>query len=262
MDDTGVTQTARLKERTAVVTGAASGFGEGIAKRFAEEGANVVVADIDSGGGQRVADEIAAAGGRAGFQKTDVADSTSMKAAVAAAVSGFGGLDIFVSNAGWAYSNRPSLDVPEEDFDKLFAVNVKSLYFAALHAVPVFRRQGRGGMMLTVASTAAVRPRPNLTWYNATKGAAVTITRSLAVELAPDNIRVCALNPVIGETGLLETFMGMPDTPENRQKFLATIPLGRFSTPFDVANAALFLVSDEAAFLTGVCLDVDGGRTV
>lgn len=252
----------RLKDKVAIVTGAASGFGEGIAKRYAEEGAKVVIADINDKDGARVAEEIRAAGGSAEFCHTDVSQNAQIKAAVECATATFGGLDIMVNNAGWAYSNRSSLEVSEDEFDKLFAVNVKSIYLATLHAVPVFRAQGRGGVMINIASTAAVRPRPNLTWYNATKGAAVNITKSLSLELAPDKIRVCAINPVIGETGLMETFMGMPDTPENRKKFLATIPLGRFSTPLDIANAALFLASDEAAFLTGVCLEVDGGRCV
>ncbi len=252
----------RLKDKVAIVTGAASGFGEGIAKRYAEEGAKVVIADINDKDGARVTEEIRAAGGSAEYCRTDVSQNAQIKAAVECATDRFGGLDIIVNNAGWAYSNRSSLEVSEDEFDKLFAVNVKSIYLATLHAVPVFRAQGRGGVMVNIASTAAVRPRPNLTWYNATKGAAVNITKSLSLELAPDKIRVCAINPVIGETGLMETFMGMPDTPENRQKFLATIPLGRFSTPLDVANAALFLASDEAEFLTGVCLEVDGGRCV
>lgn len=252
----------RLKDKVAIVTGAASGFGEGIAKRYAEEGAKVVIADINDKDGARVVEEIRAAGGAAEFCHTDVSQNAQIKAAVECATGRFGGLDIMVNNAGWAYSNRSSLEVSEDEFDKLFAVNVKSIYLATLHAVPVFRAQGRGGVMINIASTAAVRPRPNLTWYNATKGAAVNITKSLSLELAPDKIRVCAINPVIGETGLMETFMGMPDTPENRKKFLATIPLGRFSTPLDIANAALFLASDEAAFLTGVCLEVDGGRCV
>lgn len=250
----------RLQGRVALVTGAASGFGAGIARRFAGEGASVVVADIDDDAGRGVVEEIAAAGGAASYRHADVAVASDVKDMVAHAQAAFGGLDILVNNAGWAYSNRPSTDLPEADFDRLFAINVKSVYLATREAVPVLRRQG--GVMLNVASTAAARPRPNLTWYNATKGALVTITRSLALELAPARIRVCAINPVIGETGLTSTFMGVPDTPENRAPFLATIPLGRFSTPADIANAALFLASDEAAFLTGVCLDVDGGRSV
>ena len=251
----------RLNERVALITGAASGFGEGIARRFAEEGAHVVVADINDQLGHTVTDSITASGGSASYCHADVSNGGDVKAMIEHAGSAFGGLDILVNNAGWAYSNRPSTELPEADFDRLMATNVKSIYLATCEVVPVFRNRG-GGVMINMASTAAVRPRPNLTWYNATKGALVTITKSLALELAPDQIRVCAINPVIGETGLTSTFMGMPDTPENRAPFLASIPLGRFSTPLDIANAALYLASDEAAFLTGVCLDVDGGRSV
>ncbi len=251
----------RLNGRVALITGAASGFGAGIARRFAEEGASVVVADINDQLGQEVVDDISNSGGAASYCHADVAAGGDVKGMIAHSGEAFGGLDILVNNAGWAYSNRPSTELPEEDFDRLMATNVKSIYLATREVVPLFRERG-GGVMINMASTAAVRPRPNLTWYNATKGALVTITKSLALELAPDKIRVCAINPVIGETGLTSTFMGMPDTPENRTPFLATIPLGRFSTPLDIANAALFLASEEAAFLTGVCLDVDGGRSV
>ncbi len=251
----------RLQGRVALITGAASGFGEGIARRFAEEGASVVVADINDRAGREVVDDIAGGGGSASYCHADVAVAGEVKDMVARASEAFGGLDILVNNAGRAYSNRPSTDLSEEDFDRLMATNVKSVYLATCEVVPLFRARG-GGVMINMASTAAVRPRPNLTWYNATKGALVTITKSLALELAPDKIRVCAINPVIGETGLTSTFMGKPDTPENRAPFLATIPLARFSTPRDIANAALFLASDEADFLTGVCLDVDGGRSV
>ncbi len=251
----------RLNGQVALITGAASGFGEGIARRFAEEGASVVVADINDQLGQEVVDDISNSGGAASYCHADVAAGGDVKGMIAHSGEAFGGLDILVNNAGWAYSNRPSTELPEEDFDRLMATNVKSIYLATREAVPLFRERG-SGVMINMASTAAVRPRPNLTWYNATKGALVTITKSLALELAPDKIRVCAINPVIGETGLTSTFMGMPDTPENRTPFLATIPLGRFSTPLDIANAALFLASEEAAFLTGVCLDVDGGRSV
>ena len=253
--------TGRLSGKVALITGAASGFGEGIARRFAEEGANVVIADINDQLGRSVAAAITASAGSASYCHADVASASDVKAMVEHASSIFGGLDILVNNAGWAYSNRPSTELSEADFDRLMAVNVKSVYLTTCEAVPVFRARG-GGVMINMASTAAVRPRPHLTWYNATKGALVTITKSLALELATDQIRVCAINPVIGETGLTSTFMGMPDTPENRAPFLASIPLGRFSTPLDIANAALYLASDEAAFLTGVCLDVDGGRSV
>ncbi|MSP51945.1 MAG: glucose 1-dehydrogenase [Alphaproteobacteria bacterium] len=251
----------RLKDKVAIVTGAASGFGEGIARRFAAEGSRTVIADINDQAGRRVERDMAATNASVRYVHADVGLAGDVQAMVDAALSAFGRLDIIVNNAGWAYSRRSSLELSEADFDKLFATNVKSLFHATRAAVPAMRKTG-GGVMINIGSTAAVRPRPNLTWYNATKGAAVTITKSLAVELAPDKIRVNAVNPVIGETGLMTTFMGVPDTPENRKGFLATIPLGRFSTPRDVASAALFLASDEADFLTGVCLDVDGGRSV
>jgi len=247
----------RLKDKIALITGAASGFGEGMARRFAQEGANVVVTDIDADKGQHVAKAIKGAR----FVKADVSRSVEVKAMVDAALDAFGGLDILVNNAGVAQRNMPMLEVPEEVFDRIYAVNVKSLYLTAVHAVPVMRQQGRG-VILNVASTAGVRPRPGLTWYNGSKGAVITLTRSMAVELAPDRIRVNAINPVIGQTGLTAEFMGGVDTPEIRKKFIATIPLGRMSTPEDIANAAVFLASDEAEFLTGVCLDVDGGRCV
>jgi 3-oxoacyl-[acyl-carrier protein] reductase len=251
----------RLENKVAIVTGAGSGFGEGIAKRFAREGAKVVVNDIDTAGGERVVGEIAGAGGTAAFHRADVAIGDEVQGLVARALDAFGRLDVVVNNAGYAVPNQPMLDVTEDQFDRIFAVNVKAIYLSALHAVPVFRR-ARGGVIVNIASTAGVRPRPGLTWYNGSKGAAIALTKSMAVELAPDRIRVCAINPVIGETGLLETFMGVPDTPQNRERFLATIPLGRFSTPTDIANAALFLASDEAEFLTGICVEVDGGRCV
>ena len=170
-------------------------------------------------------------------------------------------LNIFVNNAGTSHKNSSLLDVDEATFDRVFAVNVKSIYLSAIHVVPQFRAQG-GGVFLNIASTAGVRPRPGLTWYNGTKGAAITMTKSMAVELAPDHIRVNAINPVAGDTPLLKQFLPGEDTPETRQKFVDTIPLGRLSQPLDIARAALFLVSDEAEFITGVCLEVDGGRCV
>jgi len=246
----------RLKDKVAVVSGAGSGFGEGIARTFAREGARVVVADIDAANGARVARDIAGAV----FCKTDVSKNAEVKAMIAAAVENFGGLDIVVNNAGVAQRRMSMLDVDEATFDRIFAVNVKSIYLSAIHAVPVLQARG-GGVIVNIASTAAGRPRPGLTWYNGSKGAVVTLTRSMAVELAPDKIRVVAINPVLGETGLTAEFMG-GDTPELRARFIAGIPLGRLSQPEDVANAAVYLVSGEAEFITGVCLDVDGGRSV
>lgn len=247
----------RLDGKTALITGAGSGFGEGMAAKFVEQGAHVIIADINDDAGTKVAKSLGAA---ARFIHTDVSRDDDMAAAVATAVDQFGGLDILVNNAGYTHRNGSMLEVTEAEFDRIFAVNVKSIFLGARHAVPLFRKQG-GGVILNIASTAAVRPRPGLVWYNGSKGAVITVTKSMAIELAPDAIRVCALNPVAGETGMLHLFLG-EDTPERREQFRSTVPLGRFSQPRDVANAALFLCSDEADFLTGVCMEVDGGRCI
>lgn len=251
----------RLENKVAIVTGAGSGFGEAIAKRFAQEGAKVVVNDIAQAGAQRVAGEIGAAGGDASVTLGDVSKDADVARLVQSTLAAHGRLDIIVNNAGVTHRNRPMLEVDEAEFDRIYAVNVKSIFLTAKHAVPHFRKAG-GGCFVNIASTAGVRPRPGLTWYNGSKGAAIVTSRSMAAELGPDGIRVNVINPVIGETGLLETFMGMPDTPQNRAKFIATIPMGRLSRPLDIANAALFLASDEAAFVNGACLEVDGGRCV
>ncbi|WP_376852927.1 SDR family oxidoreductase [Bordetella pertussis] len=251
----------RLNGKTAIVTGAGSGFGEGIAAAFAREGAKVAVADINEAGGQRVAAAINAAGGQAVFVRADVSDNAAVANLLAATLKAFDGLDIVVNNAGTTHRNRPMLEVEEDEFDRIYAINVKSIYLTAKHMVPYFRAHG-GGSFINIASTAAIRPRPGLTWYNGSKGAVVTTSKSMAAELGPDNIRVNCVNPVIGATGLLADFMGVPDTPENRKRFLATIPLGRFSTPQDIANACLYLASDETAFITGACLEVSGVRYV
>lgn len=252
----------RLAGKVAIVTGGGSGFGEGIAKRFAEEGAKIIVNDIDDDGGKRVAGEIEKAQGQggAGYVHADVAKDGEVGAMVDSCLARFGRLDIMVNNAGVTHRNMPMLDVPEDMVDKILAVNVKAIYLAARHVIPLFRRQG-GGVIINTASTAGLRPRPGLTVYNASKGAAITMTKSMAVEYAGDNIRVNALCPVAGETPLLPSFMGA-DTPEIRAKFKASIPLGRLSSPLDIANAALYLASDEAAFITGVALEVDGGRCI
>ncbi len=251
----------RLQGKVAVVTGAGSGFGEGIARRFAAEGASVIAADINGETAERVAAAIVKEGGQAKAQKCDVTRRDETAAMMQAAVQAYGRLDILVNNAGYSHVNKPLLEVGEEDFDRCFDVNVKALYWATLESVPIFREQG-GGCIVNTSSTAGLRPRPGLTWYNASKGAVNVMTKSMAAELAPENIRVNAICPVIGATGLLETFMGMPDTPENREKFRASIPIGRFSTPEDIASAALYLASDDAAFITGVLLEVDGGRCI
>jgi 3-oxoacyl-[acyl-carrier protein] reductase len=253
----------RLEGKVAVITGAGSGFGEGIARRFAEEGAKVVVNDIDAEGGARVARAIEATEGQgsAVFLRADVSDDAAMAGLVAGTLERFGRIDIMVNNAGITHDNGPMLEVSEEMFDRVFAVNVKAIYLAARHVVPVLRRQKAGGVILNTASTAGIRARAGLTWYCGSKGAAIMVSKAMAQELAPDRIRVNALCPVAGETPLLPRFMG-GDTPELRAKFLASIPLGRFATPRDVANAALFLASDEGAFITGVALEIDGGRCV
>lgn len=251
----------RLQGKVAIVTGAGSGFGQGIAERFAQEGCAVIVNDIAREAGERVAAQIRSAGGRAQFAHGDVSLGADVKGLLDAALAHFGQLDIVVNNAGTTHRNQPLLDVDEQEFDRIYAVNVKSIYLTARHVVPYFRRRG-GGVFVNVASTAGVRPRPGLVWYNGTKGAVIITSKGMAAELGPDRIRVNCVNPVIGETGLLEQFMGVPDTPENRSRFLATIPLGRMSKPSDVANACLYLASDEAEFITGVCLEVDGGRCV
>lgn len=251
----------RLNNKIAIVTGSGSGFGEGIAKRFAEEGCKVIVNDMRSEGGERVVREIVAKGGRAKFVQADVSKTADWERLVKTTLDTFGGLNIVVNNAGYTHRNQPMLNVSEELFDRIYSVNVKSLYWSAKHVVPVFQ-QGGSGVFITIASTAGIRPRPGLTWYNGSKAAAILTSRSMAVELAPHKIRVNIINPVMGETGMLEDFMGMPDTPENRKKFLGTIPLGRLSKPLDVANAALYFASDEAEFITGTCIEVDGGRCV
>lgn len=248
----------RLQGKIALVTGAASGFGEGIARRFADEGARVSVADINQQGAERVAREI---GNDAIAVGADVSKGPDTMAMVDATVSAFGGLDIVVNNAGTTHRNQSMLDVDEATFDRVYAINVKSIYWMAKAVVPVFRSQGRGGSIINIGSTAGIRPRPGLVWYNGTKGAVNIITQCMAIELAPDNIRVNSVCPVIGATGLLEHFMGAPDTPENREKFLATIPLRRMSTPADIANACLWLAEDHTSFITGILLPVDGGRT-
>ena len=245
----------RLEGKTAIVTGGASGFGAGIVKKFVAEGARVMIVDINGDAASAMAAELGQFA-----QETDVSSSQSVAAMFAAATAAFGTIDILVNNAGVTHRPMPMEEVSEADFDRVLAVNVKSVYLTARYLVPHFKAKGRG-IILNVASTAAVSPRPKLSWYSASKGWMATATKAMAIELAPLGIRVNAINPVAGETPLLKTFMG-EDTPEMRAKFLATIPLGRFSTPEDIGNAACFLCSDEASMITGVALEVDGGRVI
>ena len=251
----------RLKDFVAIITGAGSGFGETMAHTFAREGARIVVADLNADSAARVVKALTESGHTAIAHRVDVSKSAEMRDLVQTALQRFGQIDIMINNAGISHPNGPMLNVSEEFFDRLYAVNVKSIYLSAVHCVPIFRQQKRG-CFINIGSTAAVRPRPGLTWYNGSKGAVVLITKSMAVELAPDNIRVNAINPAIADTPLLTTFMGVEDTKENRARFLASIPLGRLCQSTDVANAALFLVDPASNFITGVCLEVDGGRCV
>ncbi|MDE2121004.1 MAG: glucose 1-dehydrogenase [Betaproteobacteria bacterium] len=247
-----------LTGKIAIVTGAASGFGEAIARLYVEHGARVVLADLDSAKGQAVAAELGAA---AYFRRCDVSVGADVRALVQDVVERFGVPDIVVNNAGTTHANQPMLEVDEQTFDRVYAVNVKSIFHMA-HAVVPLMRGRRSGVILNVGSTAGMRPRPGLTWYNGSKGAVNILSKSMAVELGPDGIRVNAICPVMGETALLEKFMGTRDTPENRARFIATIPLGRLSRPSDVAQAALYLASDAAEFISGVEFPVDGARTV
>jgi 3-oxoacyl-[acyl-carrier protein] reductase len=247
----------RLKGKKAIVTGGASGFGEGIVRKFVSEGADVLIADLNIEAAQKLSDELGTA---VQASETNVAKNDSVLKMVALASAELGGVDILVNNAGITHLPAPMEEVSDEDFDKVFAVNCKSVFLTAKHIVPIFKSQ-RSGVILNVASTAGVSPRPHLNWYNASKGWMNNATKGMAVELASSGIRVNAINPVAGETPLLKMFMG-EDTPEMRAKFLSTIPLGRFSTPEDMGNAACFLCSDEASLLTGVCMEVDGGRCI
>ena len=252
----------RLKNKVAIVTGGASGFGEGIVKRFAKEGAHVIVADINLEGAEKISSEINDEGGNAIAFGVDVSDSQQTKDMIGRSCEAFGKLDILVQNAAIGMRPTPLIETSEEEFDTLFNINVKSVYLGAVHSVPVFRKQKSPGVIINTVSTAAIRPRPGLTAYNATKGSLVTMTKGLSLELAPDNIRVNGLCPVAGDTAMLDGFLGDGPKDESYSKFVSTVPLGRLCKPRDMANAALYLASDEADFITGVMLEVDGGRCV
>lgn len=247
----------RLKGKSAIVTGGASGFGAGIVKKFIAEGARVMIADLNESDAIDLANSL---GDSAIALRTDVSVNGDIKNLVSATCEAFGTVDIAVNNAGVTHLPMPMDDVSDADFDRIIAVNTKAIYLMARHVLPIMKAKS-SGCILNVASTGGVSPRPNLTWYNASKGWVITATRGMAVELAPMGIRVNAINPVAGETPLLKSFMG-EDTPEIRAKFLSTIPIGRFSTPDDMGNAACYLCSDEASMVTGVCLEVDGGRCI
>jgi 3-oxoacyl-[acyl-carrier protein] reductase len=252
----------RLRNKSVIVTGGGFGFGEGIARRLAEEGAHVMVNDIDGKNAERVATAIRQSGGRAEFVRADVSLAADWASMVQATLTAFGRIDVVVNNAGWTHRNKPLLETTEEEFERVYATNVRSIFLSARHVIPVFRKQG-GGCFVNIASTAGVRPRPGLTVYNSSKGAVITMSKSMAAELGPEKIRVNVVNPVFSAvTGLSASFAGGQMTPEAEAKFVATIPLGRPSTPLDVANAVLFLASDEAELITGVCVEVDGGRCV
>jgi 3-oxoacyl-[acyl-carrier protein] reductase len=252
----------RFDGKTAIVTGAGSGFGEAIATRFAREGARVVLADVNEENARRVASAIAGEGGTARFVRTDVSRAADVKAMVDEALSAFGGLDVLVNNAGFSHRTMPLWELPEEEYERVFATNVRGVYLGCKYAVPVMKQRG-GGVIVNTASIGAVAPRPGITAYNATKGAVITMTRGLALEVAPFKIRVNAVNPVAAETGFMKGAVGVEKLPDEfRKQLVATIPLGRLTEPRDVAAAVLFLASPDAEFLTGVCLPVDGGRSI
>lgn len=250
-----------LQSKIAIVTGAASGFGAATARRMAEAGARVVVADLQAEGAERMAAELRASGAQAISCAADVSSQADFSRLVDQTLQAWGGLDILVNNAGTTHRNKPALQVTEDEFDRVYRVNVKSLYWAAQSVLPHFVKQG-SGCIVNVASTTGVRPGPGLTWYSGSKAAMINLTKGLALEFARSGVRINAVNPMIGETAMLGDFMGMEDTPANRERFLMRIPLGRFTRPADVASAVTFLASDEASYLTGVCLDVDGGRNI
>jgi NAD(P)-dependent dehydrogenase (short-subunit alcohol dehydrogenase family) len=250
-----------FKDKRIIVTGAASGFGAAIARHLAAAGARVLVADLNAEGAQAMANSLSQQGGQALACAVDVSKQNDVARMAQTAVDAWGGIDVLVNNAGTTHKNKPALDVTEDEFDRIFRVNVKGLFWATQSVLPIMMRQ-RSGCVVNVASTTGVRPGPGLTWYSATKAAMINATKGLALEMAPHGVRVNAVNPMIGETPMMTDFMGMEDTPANRERFLQRIPLRRFTRPEDVAQAVAFLANDDSAYLTGVCLDVDGGRNI
>lgn len=250
-----------FKDKRIIVTGAASGFGAAIARHLATAGARVLVADLNAEGAQAKANSLSQQGGQALACAVDVSKQNDVARMAQTAVDAWGGIDVLVNNAGTTHKNKPALDVTEDEFDRIFRVNVKGLFWATQSVLPIMMRQ-RSGCVVNVASTTGVRPGPGLTWYSATKAAMINATKGLALEMAPHGVRVNAVNPMIGETPMMTDFMGMEDTPANRERFLQRIPLRRFTRPEDVAQAVAFLANDDSAYLTGVCLDVDGGRNI
>ncbi|GAD92065.1 hypothetical protein PVAR5_0651 [Paecilomyces variotii No. 5] len=250
---------SRLQGKVAIVTGGGSGFGAAIARRFGNEGAKVILTDINAENGEKVAAENAA---NLVFQKQDVTKVDDWKAVLDVAIEKFGRVDILVNNAGTTYRNKPTLDVTEEEWERVFQVNVKSIFHAVKTVIPRLIEQGNGGSVINISSTGASRPRPGLVWYNATKGAVSNATKALAAEYGPRNIRFNSVCPLLSGTGLFEMFTGVPDTPENRKNFIAQVPLGRLTDPNDIANMVLFLASDEGQFINGTDMVVDGGKCI
>ncbi|EER41052.1 oxidoreductase [Histoplasma capsulatum var. duboisii H88] len=249
----------RLEGKVAIVTGGGSGFGAAIARRYAQEGAKVVVGDINVVGGEKVASENPAS---IAFMKMDVTKEEDWKAVVDQTASKFGHVDILVNNAGTTYRNKPSMEVTIEEFQRVFDVNVKSIFHASKAFIPKLLEQGKGGSIINISSTGASRPRPGLVWYNASKGAVSNVTKGLAAEYGPNQIRVNNVCPLLSGTGLFEMFVGVPDTPENRAKFISNVPLGRLTEPDDVANMCVYLGSEEGAFINGTDMIVDGGKCI
>ncbi|KAF8197656.1 hypothetical protein K438DRAFT_1824426 [Mycena galopus ATCC 62051] len=250
---------SRLQGKVAIVTGGGSGFGAAIARRFGEEGAKVIVTDINVAGGEKVAAQNSA---NLVFQRMDVTQESDWKATVDLAFSKFGGLDVLVNNAGTSYPNKPTVEVTDDEWERVFKVNVKSIFLSAKVVLPRLIEQGKGGSIINISSTGATRPRPGLVWYNASKGAVTNATKGLAAEYGPHNIRINSVAPLLSGTGLFSVFTGMEDTPENRQKFVGNVPLGRLTEADDVANMCLYLASDEGSFINGTEMVVDGGKCV